>query len=88
MLLEACQQTSNITLLNDKQVVSIENQDNDVQVCCADESIYEAKAVVGADGLWSTTRSFVSDDEPVGAEYVAYRGTHTNIRDECPYRSG
>jgi len=35
---------------------------------------HRADVVVAADGLWSTLRRTVSDDEPVCSGYVAYRG--------------
>jgi len=56
--------------------VSVESADDVVRVTCADGSVFEAEAVVGADGLWSLVRKAVHDDgDPICAEYVAYRGT-------------
>ncbi|MFB5188782.1 FAD-dependent monooxygenase [Alicyclobacillus fastidiosus] len=75
ILFEACRQSERVTLLTDKRVTDVENQGDCVRVTCADGSVYEAQAAVGADGLWSTTRQLFSNDQPICAEYVAYRGT-------------
>ncbi|WAH35632.1 FAD-dependent monooxygenase [Alicyclobacillus dauci] len=75
ILLEACRSEGNVNLLTDKKVIHVEELDNQVRVSCSDGSTYLAEAVVGADGLWSTTRELVSHDSPICAEYVAYRGT-------------
>jgi len=74
VLVEACREQPNMTLLTDKKVVSIEDDGNTVQVNCADKSAYVAEAVIGADGLRSTTRKSLSDDEPIAEHFVAYRG--------------
>lgn len=75
VLLNACQDNNQITLLNNKTVVSVENLENSVIIKCDDNSTYVADAVVGADGLWSIARKLIVEDEPVCSEYVAYRGT-------------
>ena len=73
---DACRAASDlITLESNKGVVSIEDLGDGARVRCADGSVYECDALVGADGLWSLTRKTVHDDgDPICAEYVAYRG--------------
>lgn len=73
-LLNPCLANDQITLLNNKTVLSVENIGDKARVTCADGSVYIADAVVGADGLWSKTRGLFSDDKAVCSEYVAYRG--------------
>lgn len=73
---EACRQNSFITLENNREVVRVEDLVDGAWVECADGSVYECDALVGVDGLWSTTRKVVRDDgDPVPAKFVAYRGT-------------
>lgn len=74
-LLEACRSNTSITLLNDQKVTSIEDLGERVKVETSEGDIYHAEVVIGADGLWSESRKLVSNDEPVCAKYVAYRGT-------------
>src|SRR5712691_6972291 len=73
---DACRAASGlITLESNKGVISIEDLGDGARVHCADGSVYECDALVGADGLWSLTRKAVQDDgDPICAEYVAYRG--------------
>jgi len=73
--LEACRASHLITLENNRQVVSIEDLGDGARVHCADGAVYECDALVGADGLRSTTRKLIHDDEPVCAQAVAYRAT-------------
>jgi 3-hydroxybenzoate 6-monooxygenase len=73
---EACRQSPLITLENNREVVRVEDLGNGARVECADGSVFECDALVGVDGLWSTTRKVVYDDgDPVPAQFVAYRGT-------------
>ncbi len=74
-LLEACREKENIHLCTNKRVIKVEPLSDEVIVTCEDGSVYRAKAVIGADGLWSQTRKLLSDDKPICSEYVAYRGT-------------
>jgi 3-hydroxybenzoate 6-monooxygenase len=74
-LLEACQSKSEITLLNDQEVESIENNSDGIKIHCTNGITYVAEAAVGADGIKSVSRNLFSDDELVCSEYVAYRGT-------------
>jgi 3-hydroxybenzoate 6-monooxygenase len=74
--LAACRASRLITLENNKEAVQIEDLGDGARVECADGSVYECDALVGADGLWSTIRKVVYDDgDPVCAQFVAYRGT-------------
>ena len=73
--LQACQANSLITLESSKEVVSVEDLGEGVRVSCADDSVYECDALVGADGLWSTIRKVIHDDgDPMCSAFVAYRG--------------
>ncbi|MCW3067245.1 MAG: 3-hydroxybenzoate 6-hydroxylase, partial [Solirubrobacterales bacterium] len=75
VLLDACRAHALITLETGKTVTAVEDLIDGARVTCADGSVYEVEALVGADGLWSTVRRLLSDDEPVCSRYVAYRGT-------------
>lgn len=72
---QACAASDLITLEVNREVVAVENADTHVRVTCTDGSTYECDAIVGADGLWSTTRRLLDDSEPICAEAVAYRAT-------------
>lgn len=82
----ACRKRAAITLFAGKEVVSIEDHGNQVRALCADGSSYEADALIGADGLWSTARKYITDKRPICSEFVAYRGTTAPER--IPYREG
>jgi salicylate hydroxylase len=75
VLLDACREHALITLETAKTVTAVEDLIDRARVTCADGSAYEAAALVGADGLSSTIRRLLSDDEPICSQYVAYRGT-------------
>lgn len=75
ILLEGCQDEGSIELHSGKEVTGFEDGDDGVSVFCADGSTYRGKALIGADGLWSTLRRELSDDEAVCSGYVSYRGT-------------
>ena len=74
VLLEACQ-AAGVRLVNDVFVESVETVDGRGVAHTAAGVDYEADVVIGADGLKSTLRPVVANDEPVGSAYVAYRGT-------------
>lgn len=75
-LLEAAQAEPDVTLEPSRDTVSVEPLLGGARVTCADGTVYEAEAVVGADGLRSVTRrALVDEGEPVCSGYVAYRGT-------------
>lgn len=74
-LLEACRAQPNITLETSKDVSAVEDAGDAAIVRFADETVYRAEILIGADGLWSTIRkSIVDDGDPICAQYVAYRG--------------
>lgn len=75
VLLDACRASKLITLEANKGATEIEDCGDFARVRCADGSVYEANILVGADGLHSKVRGLISDDKPICAEYVAYRGT-------------
>lgn len=72
-LLRACQRLG-VDLVTDVQVTDYENVDGGAAVLHAGGREV-APVVIAADGLHSTARPLLSDDEPVNSAYVAYRGT-------------
>jgi len=82
ILLEACQE-SGVTLLNGVFVENVETVGEKARAYAANGDVFEADAVLAADGLKSTLRKAVSDDVPVPSAYVAYRGT-VPITDATP----
>jgi salicylate hydroxylase len=74
ILLEACQE-SGVTLQNNVKIERVETTGNRALAYAADGAVFEADAVLGADGLKSTLRGTVANDGPVSSAYVAYRGT-------------
>jgi 2-polyprenyl-6-methoxyphenol hydroxylase-like FAD-dependent oxidoreductase len=74
VLLAACRAEARITLLTAQDVRRAENVGDGVEAVCADGSVHRGLALVAADGLHSTIRRMLSDDAPVAAPYVAYRG--------------
>ena len=75
-LLYACREASAlITLEPNKALDRIEDLGNGARAHFADGGVYECEALIGADGLHSTTRRYVAGDgEPMREPYVAYRG--------------
>ncbi|WP_157155107.1 FAD-dependent oxidoreductase [Diaminobutyricimonas sp. LJ205] len=87
ILLRACERAG-IDLRTGSHVASVETIDGGARVTLSSGEVIEPGAVIGADGLKSSLRAQVSDDEPVGSAYVAYRGTvdragsgHENLED-------
>jgi 3-hydroxybenzoate 6-monooxygenase len=75
-LFDGCRSAEGITLEASKDVVAVDSRPDRAIASCADGSVYEARALVGADGLWSTTRKLLVDDSrPLCTGYVSYRGT-------------
>jgi salicylate hydroxylase len=75
ILLEACHQSSAITLETNQHVVEVEDLGDEVRVTCADGAQYVCDALIGADGLRSVVRAYmIGDGEPVCEGFVAYRG--------------
>ena len=74
VLLEGCE-AAGVKLVNDVMVESVETVKGRGVAHTAAGVDYEADVVIGADGLKSTLRPLVANDEPVPSAYVAYRGT-------------
>ncbi|HEV7871874.1 MAG TPA: FAD-dependent monooxygenase [Modestobacter sp.] len=74
VLVAACA-AAGVALETGRATVDVRPDDDGAAVHCADGSVHRATAVVGADGLRSSLRARLSDDEPVSSGYVAYRGT-------------
>ncbi|MBU8868558.1 FAD-dependent monooxygenase [Paenarthrobacter sp. MMS21-TAE1-1] len=74
ILLEACQELG-VALQNNVKIERVDTLDNRARAYAADGAVFEADAVLGADGLKSTLRQTVANDGPVSSAYVAYRGT-------------
>lgn len=74
ILLEACRRAG-VELLNNVRIDAVETRDGGARAHAHDGRVFEADVVLGADGLKSTLRASVVDDEPVPSGYVAYRGT-------------
>jgi salicylate hydroxylase len=75
VLLAACQADPRIMLEAERAVVAVEDLGDRACARCADGSVHDSELLIGADGLWSTVRGAVVDDQPIGSAYVAYRGT-------------
>lgn len=75
VLLEACRSNKLITLEANRSVTSIEDLGDTARARFSDGSVLDADVLIGADGLWSTVRGAVVQDEPICMGYVAYRGT-------------
>jgi salicylate hydroxylase len=75
ILLDACQQSSAITLETSREVLTIEDLSDAALVICADGSTYQCSALIAADGLRSMARRLMTEEsELVSSEFVAYRG--------------
>ncbi|WP_087973167.1 FAD-dependent monooxygenase [Oceanobacillus rekensis] len=74
ILLEACEEHPNVDLYTNQKIVETVQDDDTVTATSANGEVHTGKALIGADGLWSTTRQLFSDDQPECSEYVAYRG--------------
>jgi len=75
-LADACRANGRICLEPAaKEVAGYERLKGRVRVRCSDGSTYEAVALIGAEGLWSPTRSqLVNDGPPRVVGHVVYRG--------------
>ncbi|WP_420036172.1 FAD-dependent oxidoreductase [Streptomyces sp. cg28] len=76
LLLRACERAG-VELITDAHVTAYENSGTTggARVTLASGGTHEAGVVIAADGLHSTARRLLVDDEPVSSAYVAYRGT-------------
>lgn len=75
VLHSACVANDNISMQTNSEVEKVESLSGGARVTLKDGTVFEADAVIGADGIHSKTRKLVSDDQPVCSQYVAYRGT-------------
>ncbi|GEL25197.1 3-hydroxybenzoate 6-hydroxylase [Pseudonocardia sulfidoxydans NBRC 16205] len=75
MLVEHCRRHPLITMENRRDVVGVDLRPDVAVVTCADGTVYRTPALIGADGLNSTLRREVVDDDLVCSGYAAYRGT-------------
>nr|WP_255429849.1 FAD-dependent oxidoreductase [Streptomonospora sp. PA3] len=74
MFLRACRRAG-VDLVTDSPVTGYRNTADGAAVTLADGSERSARVVIAADGLHSTARGLLVEDEPVSSDYAAYRGT-------------
>jgi 3-hydroxybenzoate 6-monooxygenase len=75
MLVKHCELHPLITMETRRAVTGVELAGGEALVSCADGTAYRTPVLVGADGLHSTLRRSVVEDEAVCSGYAAYRGT-------------
>ena len=74
-LLACCRAHSEVTLEAGKTLVHMESGGSGVLAAFADGSVYDCEALIGADGLHSLARRYVSGESALICEpFVAYRG--------------
>lgn len=73
VLKDACDQNPLITLVSGATVEAVAAHDDFAEATCLDAR-YTGDALIGADGLRSTTRRLLDESEPECSGYVAYRG--------------
>jgi 3-hydroxybenzoate 6-monooxygenase len=72
--LEACRTNEAVTLVNRERVTGYENMANGARVRTASGRVYEADAVIGADGVRSKIREQLTGGDPLRVSgHVAYR---------------
>ena len=74
VLVGHCRKEPNLILETAKSVTTVDDRSDHVAVACQDGSTYRSEVLIGADGLSSTVRPLVVDDELHPSGYVAYRG--------------
>jgi 3-hydroxybenzoate 6-monooxygenase len=74
VLLAHCRREPTLTLETARDVTGVGHAADHVTVTCRDGSTYRGEVLTGADGLSSTVRPLVVDDQPQPTGYVAYRG--------------
>jgi 2-polyprenyl-6-methoxyphenol hydroxylase-like FAD-dependent oxidoreductase len=74
VLLDACRD-SGVALETRRHVARVDSTGDAAHTYCAGGETYRSAVVLGVDGLNSTLRRGIVDDEPVNSGYVAYRGT-------------
>jgi len=74
VLLEACQGMDGIALHAGTAVTGYEDDGERVTVATATNDNFTGRALIGADGLWSTIRpTIIGDGEPIVSGHIAYR---------------
>ncbi len=73
ILAKACRRIG-VELVPNALVTDVQTEQDSAQVSIEGGASVRSDAVIAADGLRSTLRRHFSDDEPVPAGYVAYRG--------------
>lgn len=74
VLLRECMTSPRVGLHVNMKAVSLEQDAEHVRVETADGTVFGGRALIGADGLWSTTRALIAKDgKPRPAGHIAYR---------------
>lgn len=75
LLLQAVRQLPRVHLALDARVAGYTESTEGVRLTGENEAVFEARALIGADGLWSRVRSQLLGAQPVRASgHLAYRG--------------
>ncbi len=75
LLLQAVRQLPQVHLTLDARVAGYTESADGVRVTGENETVFDARALIGADGLWSRVRSQLLGAQPVRASgHLAYRG--------------
>ena len=75
LLLHAVRQWPRVTLALDARVAGYTESADGVRVTTESDTVLDARALIGADGLWSRVRSQLLGAQPVRASgHLAYRG--------------
>jgi 3-hydroxybenzoate 6-monooxygenase len=74
VILRHCRKEPTLALEAAKDVTTVADLGDQVAVTCRDGSAYRCQVLIGADGLDSTVRPLVVDDQLQPTGYVAYRG--------------
>ncbi len=75
LLLQAVRQLPGVDLALDARVASHAESADGVRVIGENDAVFDARALIGADGLWSRVRSQLLGAQPVRASgHLAYRG--------------
>jgi 2-polyprenyl-6-methoxyphenol hydroxylase-like FAD-dependent oxidoreductase len=74
VLLEACRKNDSIELYTSQKIVTVDQHAKGVTARSESGVSYDAAALIGADGLWSTIRQLiVGDGKPQVAGHITYR---------------
>jgi 3-hydroxybenzoate 6-monooxygenase len=75
ILVQECRKSPLIHLVTSAQVVEVKEDKQVVSAITKDKKVYEGAALVGCDGLWSSVRKFILDDQkPILSGTVTHRG--------------